>query len=310
MNLQDILNNPSHTYGPIDGSLYATVAKTGLKKSPVTFSLPNNGNVDNGSDEGPHTISIDSGISSTVSANPHQHNPSHMAITNGSSSGYPSPINVEVEVHHQNGENRSHNRPTTQEQEALDELLSGMMEQIQTLPDHPGTTLRKSSSTITQPTSPDVSHYSSITRSPTAPAVNQRQSEYSSPKSIFNGSGYSSGGQTTSPDVIQTRFLTKPISVSSSDDNKKPFRSPPSSQPFSYGVPINSPALQRRRVFSESTAYVTENVVPKAVLENESRDADDVFSDYASSSYQDTFSEDGTPLTWLQRQQTKTEDKT
>ncbi|XP_054167937.1 tensin-1-like isoform X2 [Oppia nitens] len=298
------LNNPSHTYGPIDGSLYATVAKSGSKKSPVTFSLPNNSSADNASDDGPHTVSIDSGISSTVSGNPHHMG--HTGNTNGGSgsSGYPSPINVEVEIHHQNGDDRPPNRPTTQEQQELDELLSGMLEQVQSFPDHPSATLRKSTSTTTHSSSSDTNHYSSITRTSNTPSFSQKHSEYSSPKSLFNGS--SGQTTTTSPDVIQTRFLTKPISQSS--DDKRPYRTP-ESQPFSYGVTASSPALQRRRVVSESTAYVTENTVPKGVVETEPRDADDVFSDYASSSYQETFSEDGIPLTWLQRQQLKLRSK-
>lgn len=118
-----------HTQGPVDGSLYATVAKSAnqSKKSPtITFNLPNG---DAMSEDGPHTISIDSGISgSTLSATHHgqqhsqihqqtPHGPGHMHKSanesrymngtggggggGGSSSGYPSPINVEVEVHHQ-----------------------------------------------------------------------------------------------------------------------------------------------------------------------------------------------------------------
>ena len=233
----------------------------------------------------------------------------------GPSGGYHSPINVEVEVHHQNGDDRSkHNGPSSQEQEALDELLREMLEQIQTLPDHPSTanTLRKSSSATSQSSSRGANIYSSIVRSPTTPTVPQRhtdyKSDYSSPKSLFNGSGHHSlGDRPASPDMIQTRFLTKPISQSSDDRN--PYRSPPpGSQPFSYGVTASSPALQKRRVFSESTAYVTENYVPK-VVDSDLRDADDVFSDYASSSYQETFSEDGVPLTWLERQQRKLKNK-
>lgn len=302
---QQKASHTSYTYGPIDGSLYATVAKSGPKKSPVTFSLPITTS-NNTCDDGPHTVSIDSGISSTVSALPQQ-TTAHMP-NGGPSSGYHSPINVEVEVHHQNGDNRSgHNGPSSQEQEALDELLREMLEQIQTLPDRPSTTntLRKSSSATSQTSSKGI--YSSITRSPTAPVVSQRQSDYSSPQSVFNGSGHpSQGDRPASPDLIQTRFLTKPLSQSSDDRN--PYRSPPGSQPFSYGVTASSPALQRRRVFSESTAYVTENYVPK-VVDSDLRDVDDVFSDYASSSYQETFSEDGMPLTWLQRQQQKLKNK-
>jgi tensin len=295
------LNNPSHTYGPIDGSLYATVAKSSSKKSPVTFSLPNGGNADNTSDDGPHTISIDSGISSTISANPHHHNPHTIhPHTNGSSSGFPSPINVEVEVHHHNHGEQTHSKPTSLEQQALDELLSGMLQQIESFPDHPSSA-RKSTSSVNPSFSPGVNKYSSISRiTPTISSSSRRQSDYSSPQTLLNGSG----GPTTSPEIIQTRFLTRPINYSTSDD-RKPYHTPSGGQPFSYGVTASSPAIQRRRVFSESTAYVIENEVPN----RESREMDDVFSDYASSTYQDTFSEDGTPLTWLQRQQNKLKSK-
>lgn len=303
------LNKPAHTHGPIDGSLYATVTKSPSKKSPVTFSLPNGSSFDNASDEGPHTISIDSGISTLSAQQPHHH---HGAITNpytnGSSSSHPLPINVEVEVHHYQSGAHAKLRPTPEEQAQLDELLSGMLEQAESLPDHP--TLKRQTTSVlkkTSQTSPGSKNLSFSWASDTTDS--KKQSEYSSPKSIImNGSD--STNLTSDEMIPSPRYLTRPIQTSTPED-KRAHHARKGGQPFTYGITPSSPAIQRRRVYAERTEYVKEGPpVSPAVNESEtSREIDEVFSDYTSSTYQETFSDDGKGLTWLERQQLKLKTK-
>jgi len=101
---------------------------------------------------------------------------------------------------------------------------------------------------------------------------------------------------------LPQRFLTKPLSRTWLEDEKtRPYHARPGSQPFSYGVTERSPALQRRRVHSESTAYVCESN-PIETFQSQDEFDSDVFSNSPS--------EDMNHLSWLERQQRKLKNKT
>ncbi|XP_064475159.1 tensin-1-like isoform X4 [Ornithodoros turicata] len=227
----------SHAEGPLDGNLYATIAK---KRAPVTESCRQPQTLhDNTSDvDGPHTISMDSGISSSSGiqvgyGNPSPSgasNPGHPHLSNGTTNGHTSPGTVEVEVHHSPRHNPGHKNPTKTKSRAvqrlnsseLDDLLDGMLREIQSIPDVPvssryGTLPRNYGS------SPSSTPYTYTTRT----------SEY--PRS--------GGGQVT---TVTTTYRWQ----DGEDEVDTPFHSREGAQPFTY-LDSASPPL-RRRAHSES----------------------------------------------------------
>lgn len=129
-----------HTEGPLDGSLYATV----IKKKPLIItssssSSPPSNNQDNLSDaDGPH-LSMDSGISSASGVQVTAHSPplatKQQVQVNGNVS-QTSDI-IQVEVSHKTEQLQTSSSPPKEECRQLDELLNGMLQEIQSIPDLP-----------------------------------------------------------------------------------------------------------------------------------------------------------------------------
>ncbi|RWS26717.1 tensin-like protein [Leptotrombidium deliense] len=263
------VNHPSHTQGPVDGSLYATVTKNPKTAKSISFAVTNGCEVDM-TDEGPHTTSIDSGISSTTSMPQQQYSPT----VNGTSRDAPSAINVEAEIHHENhqsGKTNGSHRNFSGEQAELDELLNGLLKQIASFPD-PINRSNKYEKTYS------TSVPTSTTYFPTKLSTTSKP-EQSAPKVYETDRNSSISGETPA-----SRFTPKYQPSSFSDE--RPYHTRAGSRPFSYGVTAGSPAMQRRRLLSESSAYVCEST-PSRHIE------DEVFTDAADD------------LTWLQRQQQK-----
>lgn len=386
------IDNSIHTQGPVDGSLYATVSKR-ANKTPVTLPYQpiqpkNRPQPNDTTDSGLHTISIDSGISTTSQ---HSFHKTAQEIRND----YSTPMKVEIEVHGNPGGPKSPvpKRIPPEEQAQLDALLRDILD-VEPAYDKPAAGVSHPISRPNVQTQPvrtyqhPNSHSKSATLSTASPTTSTKSfvpMTISSGKPILsNGHHYhpkpnvSNKASSLSPaeeaqldglvnDLIQladtlpgssmfslqrTNSSPQPFPrtasnivtstpkslkylVSSAPTSPIPsepiyvFKKPPSkfpvnqSRPFTYGVPANSPVLQRRRIHSEKTAYTAENEPVKidGIVKFESRrmpkydtyeetlsdQQDEVFRCCSSSSYSDDMlvNEDGTPLTWLQRQQLK-----
>jgi len=167
-----------------------------------------------------------------------------------------------------NTSDRSKSPMTRHEQDELDSLLTNMLREIQSFPDCTPTrpTSRTSNVVSSKPNSPSAATYSV----PVMPVTNGEHID----SHIYNNHHHQSqpthhqlqpvGGGEAPP---ASRFLTRPTNWTAHNSNDidsvtnkvKPYHARPGSQPFTYGVTAASPVIQRRRVHSESTAYVCEN---------------------------------------------------
>ncbi|XP_067119437.1 tensin-1-like isoform X5 [Centruroides vittatus] len=130
-----------HTEGPLDGSLYATVIKKKpliITSSSSSSSPPNN--QDNLSDaDGPH-LSMDSGISSASGIQVTAHSPplaTKQVQVNGNITQTSGIIQVEVSHKTEVTVGQPNMSPPKEECKQLDELLNGMLQEIQSIPDLP-----------------------------------------------------------------------------------------------------------------------------------------------------------------------------
>lgn len=140
-----------HTYGPLDGSLYARVLKgSSARKSPSPLPADHYRGGFHHLLNSPHVASTDSGISSAglVRSGAHQHqggggsssaSPPHSSSSPGGGLQTPSPIQVSrmpsivetrAEVHQGVAP-----PPTSSSTSELDQLLSGMLMNVQNIPD-------------------------------------------------------------------------------------------------------------------------------------------------------------------------------
>ncbi|KAG8199629.1 hypothetical protein JTE90_009463 [Oedothorax gibbosus] len=207
----DLVPEDNMDEGPLDGSLYATVTK---KKYTEVLIHPHM-NQDSFNDvEGPH--SIDSGISS--------------------SSGI---RNVDLDSH--NPFDRPNSRAFTtfkDEQAELDELVHGMLREIQSIPDTPTySTLRPFTASLSNP--PTTRSY----------ATTLESGKYASPRSVVSVNGNKrvvSPGPYGKHDNV---FYTQKREVFFEDEENVPYHARKVASPFSYGV--SSPNVERRRLLSD-----------------------------------------------------------
>ena len=136
-------------------------------------------------------------------------------------------------------------KPKTSEETELDELLSNMLLELQTTDNKDYNKENNNSKRSEQ----------------------MFESNQTSAKQQLCGGGRPANAVTASianEDDIQPtspRFLKKP-SYDSFDSNQTATTTNAGQQPFSYGIQNASPALQRRRLHSEKTAYVSESATP------------------------------------------------
>ncbi|GFS81813.1 tensin-3 [Nephila pilipes] len=210
--------------GPLDGNLYATVSK---KKYTDVLIHPHL-NQDSYNDvEGPH--SIDSGISS--------------------SSGI---RNVDIESHNPSERSTSRTTPYSNfkdEQAELDELVHGMLKEIQSIPDAPVySTLRPFTASLSSH-SPRNQTFSSITTTtiesenysaPRNPSVPTSIISVNGNKQVFSGNSYK---------PLESVTYSPKREVFFDDEENMPYHARKSSSPFSYGV--QSPVIERKRLLSD-----------------------------------------------------------
>ncbi|XP_035216145.1 tensin-like isoform X2 [Stegodyphus dumicola] len=235
--------------GPLDGSLYATVSK---KKYTDVLIHPHMNRETFTDVEGPH--SIDSGISS--------------------SSGI---RNVDIDSHNPSEQSASRSTPYSNfkdEQAELDELVHGMLKEIQSIPDTPVySSLRPFTSSLA-PQSPKTKNFSSIT-------TTVQTSDYSVPRnstlptSIISVNG---NKQIISPSSVKpdTVYYSHKREVIFDDDENIPYHARKSPSPFTYGM--QSPVVERRRLLSDGSQPL---------------------------GFQDRYKGDYNSGSWLQRQQDK-----
>ncbi|XP_075535965.1 focal adhesion protein tensin isoform X3 [Dermacentor variabilis] len=248
-----------HAEGPLDGNLYAVVSKAGRQPvdgGPFSPSSPNAAAPDTDVLDGPHTVSMDSGISSSSGLHNYG-NPSPQGLLHK----VPNGGTVEVEVHHsadgghphQQQQHHHHQQqqqpgrsPLRSEHAELDDLLDGMLREIRSMPNHPaspppgsgrtnpshsyGTLPHGSPSSLSNPGHGTIyCSYTSRTTSSEPPTAAQR-----------NGGGDHLAGYQRWPLQHQE------------PDGRSPDSGHRTTSPFSYGVEYGSPALRRRRAHSES----------------------------------------------------------
>ncbi|XP_022251415.1 tensin-like isoform X2 [Limulus polyphemus] len=290
--LEAELNKVPHTEGPLDGSLYATVSKKphgSLDQSQTTDEL--------GDLEGPHTISMDSGISSSSGA---QGQSTFHCLLPGQTNGVngpPSPNTVEVEVHRTpeietNYKLKSTNYSAKDEQAQLDELLDGMLREIQSIPDRPCSNLPFNPSTYSP--IPTYTNYSTLSNSKVSQSRIPKSSHptfvqsYSPPAGIIQVNGTKEVLCPVENSAKSTAKWTPETMSNESDDHSIPYHARKSSVPFSYGITPDSPALHRRKTLSESP-----------ILPSTKQDLSSSPEPIYSRGYDDS------SLTWLQKQQLK-----
>lgn len=229
----DFLDVDLNHEGPLDGSLYATVSK----KKYTDISIQPHLNHDSlGDFEGPH--SIDSGISSNSgvrNTDADSHNPSEHSAAR---------INPHSDSSFKD------------EQAELDELVHGMLQEIQSIPDAPAySTLRPFLGSTASSPPPPSKNFSDIT------TMNVQTKEYTSrdpgvPTSIISVNGNKqvlgpSGGHNPKP--YTSNPLTSLEHVGEEEDI--PYHARKSSSPFSYSVETRSPAIERHTLTQKRTEY-------------------------------------------------------
>ncbi|XP_042895789.1 tensin-2 isoform X8 [Parasteatoda tepidariorum] len=209
--------------GPLDGSLYATVSK---KKYADVLIHPQMTHDPFADVEGPH--SIDSGISS--------------------SSGI---RNVDAESHNPSERSTSRTTPYSNykdDQSELDELVNGMLKEIQSIPDAPVySTLRPFTASLTTQQPSKNRNFSSIT---TTNAPNDYSMPHNNPTSIISVNG-NKQVLTESPYKSETVSYTTTTrrDVFIDDEEDMPYHARKSTSPFTYLM--QSPAPERKRLLSD-----------------------------------------------------------
>lgn len=270
-----------HTEGPLDGSLYATVNKKRPSPVPALMKADHQRNSLGDLD---HTISMDSGISSASGApsggTSHPREPSPpsgispgQATVNGGSE-HPSPGSA---VGSTSG--NYYNSANKFDQTQLDELINGMLRDIESIPDAPN------SRVSIPPPRHNVTKFSTVTTTSTKrPTPSGRSSPTTSGVISVNG--------TKQPLSSGSRPSWMTETVFTDDEESLPYHSRKTSMPFSYGIAPDSPAIQRRRFLSDSNAPLLRG-----------KRHEEFIRDLSISP--EPYSHDETSLTWLQRQQQK-----
>ncbi|XP_071518821.1 tensin-3 isoform X6 [Panulirus ornatus] len=232
----------SHTLGPLDGSLYATVTKKrqpppASPHSPVSPHAPSAYTPSpHGLVNGRYAASIDSGIASSNSAGAAPVSPptSDTSQTSGESRGTAAAVTT--------GRVGAGGAPPLVDARQLDELLQGMLLDIQSIPDlRPGQTPAPDIDSIRCP------DFSMAPKTEARPSVAPRSSgeaiihQYGTqvPHSPVNGHS----GSTTHDSLLDTSLSTTAEDL--------PYHARTDSKPFSYGAVTSSPLLERRRTASE-----------------------------------------------------------
>ncbi|XP_077515757.1 focal adhesion protein tensin isoform X7 [Amblyomma americanum] len=230
-----------HAEGPLDGNLYAVVSKGAKPAEGGVFPPSPNAAPDTDVLDGPHTVSMDSGISSSSGLHNYG-NPSPQGLLHK----VPNGGTVEVEVHHPADSGQQQHRvrsPLRSEHAELDDLLDGMLREIRSMPNHPA--------------SPPPGGHSNPSSYGTLP--------HGSPSSHSNpGHGtiyYSYTTRTTSSESPSAAHRNGGDHVPGyqrwplqhqEHESRSPDSGHRTTSPFSYGVDYGSPALRRRRAHSES----------------------------------------------------------
>jgi hypothetical protein len=281
------------TCGPVDGSLYATIAKprvTSCLASQSSSPSPASSNLQ----RTPNHRSLDSGICSS-NGEPSHPSPNHSQTPQTLAPSPPPPNHISFIGHHSisgahqlpptpapsrlstQSENPTicSSKPvsidlTAAEQE-LDQLLESMLLELQSIPDCPFDS---------QPASEPV-------------AVTRHDTTMPPTQSTVHDNPPNSDDQPLSP-----RFLKRPLPAVEPVESQ--LNSQPAGQPFSYGVPHTSPAIQRRRALSERTEYVSDGR-PRAL----SAEPNDRLYSNGGLLYTESCPSNGDNSDWLQRQQVK-----
>ncbi|XP_063612872.1 tensin-2-like isoform X7 [Penaeus indicus] len=231
----------SHTLGPLDGSLYATVTKKrpqppASPHSPVSPHAPSATHTPSphGLVNGRYAASIDSGIASSNSAAAAPVSPptSDTSRTSGESRGTAAAAVTAGRV-------GAGVAPPPVDARQLDELLQGMLLDIQSIPD-----LRPS-----QTPAPDIDSircpdFSMAPKTESRPSMTARSSGDASsapPPPLSPVNGFS--GSTTHDSLLDSSLSTTA--------DEMPYHARTDSKPFSYGAVTSSPLLGRRRTASE-----------------------------------------------------------
>nr|CAD7445491.1 unnamed protein product [Timema bartmani] len=141
----------NHTFGPLDGSLYATISKKQQLQQEAQEREERNAREaarDSGGGAGavigsPHTVSMDSGISSAGNGLLHQASKAHTTSSNNTSNSSTSPpLNGGTHHRPQPSPSTSVTTPLSPEEShrALDELLNDMLQTVENIPDLPPST--------------------------------------------------------------------------------------------------------------------------------------------------------------------------
>ncbi|XP_063882184.1 tensin-1-like isoform X9 [Scylla paramamosain] len=230
----------SHTLGPLDGSLYATVTKKRQPPPPASPHSPVSPQAPAAHTPSPHGLvngryaaSIDSGIASSNSAGAAPVSPptSDTSQTSGESRATAAAVAT--------GRVGPTGAPPLVDARQLDELLQGMLLDIQSIPD-----LRPSQTPAPDIDSIKCPDFSVPPKTETRGSAVGRSSvqQYGaaqSPHSPVNG--YS--GSTTHDSLLDTSLST--------NNDELPYHARSDSKPFSYGAVTSSPLLGRRRTTSE-----------------------------------------------------------
>lgn len=230
----------SHTLGPLDGSLYATVTKKRQPPPPASPHSPVSPHAPAAHTPSPHGLvngryaaSIDSGIASSNSAGAAPVSPptSDTSQTSGESRATAAAVAT--------GRMGPTGAPPLVDARQLDELLQGMLLDIQSIPD-----LRPSQTPAPDIDSIKCPDFSVPPKTETRGSAVGRSSvqQYGgtqSPHSPVNG--YS--GSTTHDSLLDTSLST--------NNDEVPYHARSDSKPFSYGAVTSSPLLGRRRTTSE-----------------------------------------------------------
>ncbi|KAK4337405.1 hypothetical protein RND71_043352 [Anisodus tanguticus] len=264
-------SNKRFTHGPVDGSIYAKVDKINFDLD-TSINRPVNFNTEN-IYSNLNATSIDSGISSSLGEQnyqiinsinkqlPKNLNHNNKTETNENElialnlnnklndlnqhfeSNYSDQLDKELNSLIEKLNNQKNtSMPKTSEEAELDELLSDMLHELQTFPTNSSDTINRNK-----------------TRS------SCKMYDESSSKQICGGGR---SFDLESNQLCSPRFLKKPnYETENFSPNILNSNQATLGQPFSYGVVKASPALQRRRLHSEKTAYVCEsepdNLKPK-----------------------------------------------
>ncbi|KAK3870859.1 hypothetical protein Pcinc_023954 [Petrolisthes cinctipes] len=241
----------SHTLGPLDGSLYATVTKKRHQPLPASPHSPLSPHAlgpahthsphasahtpsPHGLVNGRYAASIDSGIASSNSAGAAPVSPptSDTSQASGDSRGTAAAVAPGRAGSGVAGVSAPAAPPVVDARQ-LDELLQGMLLDIQSIPD-----LRPSLTTA-----PDIDSIKCpdfTTPCPPPPRMETRRDVGDGAPLHSPVNGYS--GSTTQDSLLDT-------SMSTTDD--VPYHARTDSKPFSYGAITSSPRLGRRRTSSE-----------------------------------------------------------